>query len=505
MALRTGLAFLAMLVACDAALAADGDLDPTFGIGGRVREVFPPIGRVADIGVDFLVQPDGRFVATATPRRRLEPSDELTLALARFAPDGSLDRTFGTDGRVQTDLGCTEAHAGPLVRDPDGRLVVAAQCDDRLTLVRFTAGGVLDTQFGAGGRVDTGATCFVSVEAFSRQPDGKLVLGVTCDAPQGPREIAVFRFTENGSPDASFGTGGRRALSFTGNENERINALALEPDGKIVVAGNGRFSDTGVMAVIRLLADGTHDSTFGDGGKTTIAVGMGADGNALILQPDGKIVVGGDAFLDRTTQVFAVARLTAAGTLDPGFGDAGVATTVFATSDEDGASLGTLVLQRDGKIVAAGFGLPGGDLGSMVGARYTPAGALDTSFGNGGRVVIDYGEGADGTVLAVASAIQDDGKIVLAGYASSAEEPGLGLALVRLLGTPIGSTCGDADGSGTVSVTDGVQTLRAAADLSSVCMPATCDVDGSGVVTVTDGVNVLRSAAGLLVDLRCSP
>jgi len=263
------------------------------------------------------------------------------------------------------------------------------------------------------------------------QPDGKLVaVGVAKTSRSG--DFALARYNTNGSLDATFGTGGKVTTDFNGND-DAANAVVLQPDGKIVVAGEAKTSRNQDFALARYNANGSLDPTFGTGGKvTTDFAGNDDAAFALVLQPDGKLVAAGEAKTSRN-QDFALARYNANGSLDPTFGTGGKVTTDF-NGDDDAAH--GLVLQPDGKLVAAGVAKTSRS-GDFALARYNANGSLDPTFGTGGKVTTDF-NGDDDAAFAVAR--QTDGKIVAAGgakvgrsrsdYSGSNED----FALARYLG-----------------------------------------------------------------------
>lgn len=212
------------------------------------------------------------------------------------------------------------------------------------------------------------------------QPDGKVVLAGYAPGASGEGiSFAVARLDRDGTPDATFGQGGRVRVNF-GSGNDQAYAVALQSDGRILVAG---FADVGTnrdFGLARLNVNGSLDASFGTNGKVTTSIGAAADrAYALLVQPDGKIVLGGTSDAGSTTGLdFALARYTASGQLDPGFGTGGKVTTAVAkgsTSD----TVYALAL-HEGRIFAAG-----GETDFML-AKYTAAGALDTTFGAGGTL-----------------------------------------------------------------------------------------------------------------------
>lgn len=209
----------------------------------------------------------------------------------------------------------------------------------------------------------------------------------------------------------TFGGDGKVVTAFAGGAYGV--AVAVQPDGKIVAVGAAAGeSFTGVFALARYDADGTLDPGFGDMGRVTTAISDGGDeARAVAIQPDGKIVAAGS-----NRRRFELARYDAGGTLDPTFGTNGIVTT-NPTPDVD--VVNGMVLQPNGKILVAGLATPGSPWRPRFAlARYTPAGLLDSTFGQGGIVISRRGVGR-------ALALQSDGRIIVAGFSSS------GFALAR--------------------------------------------------------------------------
>src|SRR5439155_1723132 len=212
-----------------------------------------------------------------------------------------------------------------------------------------------------------------------------------------------------GDPDPAFGTGGQVVTPiFSGYDT--ASALVLQPDGKLVAAGHAYNASNTVFALVRYNTDGSLDGNFGAGGKVTTSIGSIDDEVfALALQPDGKLVVAGYTSSASNTG-FALARYNADGSLDTGFGTGGKVTTAIGSVDDEAFAL---VLQPDGKLVAAGYTNDGSNEDFAL-ARYRADGTLDGSFRTGGTVVTPiagtYGE-ADALVL------EPDGKLAAAGYA----------------------------------------------------------------------------------------
>src|SRR5581483_2066389 len=209
-------------------------------------------------------------------------------------------------------------------------------------------------------------------------------------------------------------------------------ALALQPDGKIVVAGVSDVSGSKDFALVRYNPDGTLDQTFGHGGLVTLSMrAMTADIiHGIAIQPDGKIVAAGvtfeDVFTLRPHGDFMVARLMPDGSRDLMFGIAGVTTTDFSKESYDEPY--AIVLQPDGKVVLGGYTNTGGGPGVLFGAdnlalaRYMPNGLLDGSFGDAGKVVFDAGS-LDERILALALA--PDGSLLAGGYTNGEQRSDL--------------------------------------------------------------------------------
>lgn len=394
---------------------ASGDLDPSFGSAGKVTT--KTVGPLTSI----VLQPDGRIVVAGQVGADFN--------VARYNSDGSLDPTFGIGGQITINLG---AHA--LALQPDGKIVVAGAGPSisnpfdvfrsDAALARYNPDGTLDATFGSGGRVsthfsDADASLNSDANALSLQPDGKIVATVRADAVpffclrdcSAKFLFVLIRYNPDGSLDRAFGSVGTATLDLG------PNALALQPDGKFVVAGEVG-SD---FAVARYNPDGNRDPTFASGGTVTTDFGATDFGNALTVEPDGKIVVVGESNAGGVSSHFALARYNPDGSLDPTFGSGGKVATVFSGRDVANA----LALQRDGKFIVAGhtgiLAVPGDPL-TVVGsdfavARYNPDGSLDQTFGTGGKVTTDFGN----VDFANALALQPDGRILVAG--STAEPP----------------------------------------------------------------------------------
>ena len=404
--------------------AADGDLDPTFGADGKVTTQFSNPSGIRAVAI----QTDAKIVAAGVAG--------FASALARYNPDGSLDQTFGTGGKIETPVSACCSIINAIAIQTDGKIVGVGygynpidfpQID--FALARYNPDGTLDQTFGFGGQVTT--------DFFGRsdqaldlrvQPDGHIVVcGLAPTDPNDPFavDVALARYGPNGSLDPSFGNGGKVTTDFFGSE-DRAASVAIQSDGKIVIAGNTytSFSTNNDFLLARYTVDGSLDQTFGLGGKTTTDF-FGEEDVASdhFIQADGKIVVAGAAAGDFQSD-FALARYNPDGSLDQTFGASGQVTTDFFGKSDRASALAALA---DGRIVLAGQ--EGSFLTNFALARYNPNGSLDPTFGSGGKVTTDFPGNQD---FAFSVAIQGDGKLVAAGY--SQVDFASDFALARYLG-----------------------------------------------------------------------
>jgi uncharacterized delta-60 repeat protein len=413
-------AAVALLVGALAApsAAVPGALDPSFDTDGKVSTDFA--GRF-DEGWGLAIQPDGRIVIAGETVRAVGGVDERDFAAVRYLSDGALDPSFGTGGKVSTDFGRNFELALDMARQPDGKIVAAGisgtidvPASFDFALARYNTDGSLDPSFGTGGKVLTDLGRDDEINSVTVQPDGKIVVaGFSGTARNGDRgDFAIARYTARGALDPSFGTGGRVTTDFAGGSDSG-EAVALQPDGKIIVSGSAtRAGSGGDFAIARYTARGALDPSFGTGGRVTTDLSGRHDvADAVAIQPDGRIVAaGGSDVVTNSSGAYALARYSAKGALDASFGAGGTVETDLTDGHDE---VFGLALQSDGKIVAAGganFVLA--QAGDFALVRYAPDGSLDAGFGSGGTVTTDFAGGFDN---AFDVAIQADGKIVAVG------------------------------------------------------------------------------------------
>lgn len=315
--------------------------------------------------------------------------------------------------------------------------------------VALAAAGDLDTTFNSTGYRVTFTTAAQEFMAVAQQADGLLV-AVGYDTGAG-QDFAVVRYTAAGVPDAGFGSGGKVTTSF-GAGSDVANAVAIQSDGKIVVAGTATYGANTVFAVARYLSPtGTLDPAFGTSGVVTTSI-TGLDAaHAVAIQGDGKIVVAGEA-----NAQFAVARYTTGGVLDTSFSGDGLVTTTIVGANNIAHAV--LIQPADQKIIAVGQADQGSS-DEFALARYTTTGALDTTFNGTGTVFIDL-LGTATNDIGLAAVLQPDGKIVVAGSINTGV---LDYAVARFTSTGARDTTFSADGVVTADFAAGADEPHAVA------------------------------------------
>ncbi|MCA1843965.1 MAG: hypothetical protein LC792_12435, partial [Actinobacteria bacterium] len=338
-------------------------LDPTFGKGGVVLTDF---GKSYDWAYALALQPDGKIVVAGVSN----VSGSKDFALARFQPNGDLDPGFGKDGLVVQGMRSLTADIiRGIAIQPDGKIVAGGSSYEDVVTVgpnsdfmvaRYNPDGSNDVSFGIGGltTTDFGRGSFDQPNALVLQPDGKVVLGGYTNDGDGPGvlfgadQLALARYTPNGMLDPAFGQGGKVVFDG-GSLDERILALAIAPDGGVLAGGYVNGEKRGDLLLAKLQTDGSLAPGFGTTGKGISVSDLGTYServSSLVLQPDGKIVAGGQTAVDHNAD-FAVFRYTAGGVFDQAFGRGGVATYDFGGRED---RVQAVALQADGKILAVG-------------------------------------------------------------------------------------------------------------------------------------------------------
>lgn len=300
-----------------ARLLSNGTPDPAFGGGAVVRTQWGASTNIYATARAVGRQPSGRVVAIGS----LEHDPQRDVALARYNTDGTLDTSFGSDGKPLFDLGGAEVIEGGLVRS-DGSILAVGSRDGQLLVARFTRNGAVDTSFAGGAGYYTAALGDSSTAASVVIDRGGRIVVAGSASVGGQLDVLLLRLSRNGALDTSFGSGGHVRVGDPA-VNERAVAIAMMSNGKIVVAGDAGSGNRDFL-VRRFRTNGSPDTTFGVGGVVTAPTTGGDDqAESMAIMGGGRILVVGNSF-DGGPHTPVAARYTSAGALDPSFGTGGV-------------------------------------------------------------------------------------------------------------------------------------------------------------------------------------
>ncbi|QQE91253.1 M10 family metallopeptidase C-terminal domain-containing protein [Azotobacter chroococcum] len=365
----------------------------------------------SDLNYDLAPQPDGKILLAGQSYNPVSSNDDFSVA--RLNADGTLDTSLDSDGKAIVDIGGSNQGRSLTVL-PDGKILLSGSSNGDFSVIRLNTDGSLDTSFGSDGKAtfDLGRDDYVY--SMAMQPDGKIL--VTGRSDNGSDDnFGVIRLNADGTLDTSFGSDGK-AIFELGYSDDQGHSVTVLPDGKILMAGSSYdYSENSTyfdLSVIQLNADGTLDTSFGSGGEATADIDGNDDlGNSLLVQPDGKILVAGRSYNPDYDTEFSVARLNANGSLDASFGSDGKASFALGKGY---AQVNSLALQPDGKILLAGQSYnPDNATYDFSVIRLNVDGSLDTGFSGDGKAIFDIAWGNDeGHSLTV----QPDGKILVSGY-----------------------------------------------------------------------------------------
>jgi uncharacterized delta-60 repeat protein len=361
------------------------------------------------------VQEDGKLVVSGWST--FDPAGRRSFGTVRLLPSGRLDRTFGGGtGKVATQISDT-TNANAMAIDQYGRIIVAGDnftdFDSWCAVVRYLPSGALDASFGGTGIVSINVGLLTSATAVAVQSNGQVVASGSVYIADH-YDFFVARFHTNGALDTSFGTGGYAATTIDGSRQAFGWDIAIQSDGKIVVAGTSYRQppedNTRDFTLVRYTSDGTLDASFGTDGVVISSLTSDFDlAQALALQNDGKILVTGYAFsrANSTRTAAIIARYMPNGTLDASFGGGGKLILPAWGSPSD------VTVQKSGEIVVAGTS----ESNTLQVSRFTADGVVDLSFGGTGSVADSATSTGD------SGAIQSDGRIVVVGSQPLSEEP----------------------------------------------------------------------------------
>lgn len=413
-------------------LAAAGDLDPSFAGNGVFTD---NIAGTHTQGNDVIVQPDGKIVVGGATNSL--GNSALRYAIARFNPDGSLDTSFSNDG-INYDINIRGIAAGLALYD-DGKIAQCGFGPSGFTLFRYSSSGVLDTSFGLASyaRLNIFGGATEGCESLAIQPNDKIIAagwgGSNTDS-----DVVVARFTISGTLDTSFDSDGHVTLDIVGEDDQASDVL-IQPNGKIVIAGNSVNSGVRSALLARFDGDGTLDTTFGVNGVVIPSFGAsGPDVFVSIVQlENGQLLVTGSRD-DGSQNDIILLRYSADGAIDTTFGTNGVVVTPIGSNYSLASGL---AVQSSGKIIVTGS-TDSGSNNDVVVIRYLSNGSLDPDFGTGGVMTLDLGFNDE----AFAVDIQADGRIVVTGSAENVSNE-VELLVARLFGSgnPIAAAGSDQD------------------------------------------------------------
>lgn len=400
--LRSSLIATCLFAVPGLSLALPGDPDTSFGVNGKVLTDFGGHHQISSLAL----QKDGKILAAGGSR------EGGPWMLVRYLPGGKLDTSFGKGGVVATDFGDAFTWCSSMAVDAQGRIVLAGKTGESVercdyAVARYLADGSLDVSFGDAGGVVTHFPKGTGAESVMIQKDGKIL--VSGSGGTRAQAIAVMRHLPNGKTDRAFGSEGTVSVplkkylydTFGGGTGK----AALQPDGKILLAGSTRTKNI----VARLNPDGTTDTTFSEDGIARASISSSING--LSVSPDGRIILAGGS---------AVTVFTPTG--DPG-------SFFYYTprGSYHSASPNVVATDKFGDILIAASANPGKDQQSFSLARFTHQRQSDPAFGKAGQVVTRFGNSFE---VPFAMLVQPDGKILTAGI-SEIFQGGASFALAR--------------------------------------------------------------------------
>jgi uncharacterized delta-60 repeat protein len=384
----TAAASVIALAAAAAAWAAGGARDPLFSGDGKVVTDLSARG---DFAAAVAVQTDGKIVVAGSAAF---DGRNPKFALVRYKPNGTLDTSFGGDGKVVTNFTSGEDAVYGVAIQSDGKIVAAGDAglrtgNSKFAVARYETDGNLDTTFGGGdGKVTTNWTSGNDpVSSLLLQPDGKIVIAGGVGHNFRNPKLAVARYETDGDLDPTFGNGDGKVRTDVTARRDFANAVTLQGDGKIIAGGLGVPSGSrAVFELVRYNDDGTLDTSFsGDGKRTTNFTRLDDSVQGIVVLPDTDIVAGGIANFGRFNARFALARYNADGTFETTFGGDGKVTTELTAGDDEAWDI---VLQPGGKVVAGGEARGRG--GRFAAVRYLSDGSLDPAFSSDGKAFVNF-------------------------------------------------------------------------------------------------------------------
>lgn len=436
------------------AIAAEGDLDPTFGAGGfRLSGI---VDGFASVVAGMAVQADGKILLCEG-----EGATSYDFYVARFTADGAVDTSFSFDGHTTIDFGGNSESCSDIVVQPDGKIVVVGTttpnqgANTDFAIARLNGDGTLDTAgFGNGtGKTvvgfDVGGNNADSAYSVALHADGRIVVAGSAATTLNGLDFAILQLNTDGSRDTTFNLTGRATVGFdlvgSTMKNDAALRVAVDASGRIVAAG---YADRGTaggldMAVLRLLPNGQTDADFNADGRATLAFDLGgATGSnseqavGLTIDREERILLAGtvDSGAGTSNYDMAVARLQPDGSPDATFGIGGKTVIAFDLAPE-GTDYGIALLEQgNGRIYVAGTSIsvqapPAYQYATLV--RLLPDGAPDASFGMVGKRLYDFGQSSPSGQLFHGIAAQRS-KIVLGGALNTGDINHIDFVVARI-------------------------------------------------------------------------
>ncbi|MBL7912359.1 MAG: T9SS type A sorting domain-containing protein [Bacteroidia bacterium] len=338
-------------------------------------------------------------------------SSSWAFGVKRCNTNGTIDNTFGINGSTVIDINPNLDFGRAIAIQTDDKIVIAGQSDngsnDDVTVVRLNSNGTIDNTFGTNGIVTTTISSFSEkASAIAIQPDGKIVVGGSANTGTSS-DFIIIRYNTNGTLDNTFGVNGIVLTDIGLASDDQIKTIDLQSDGKIVAGGIYNASGYD-FCLVRYNTNGTIDNTFGNAGKVITAITSGVDEiESIDVQSDGKIVVVGNSNITANTD-FVLVRYNTTGSLDNTFGNLGIVTTTVGLGGDYASSV---KIQTNGKIVVMGYIQVGADNDAAI-VRYNSNGTLDNTFGLGGKVISPIGSTYDFVLDGI---LDNNGKIILSG------------------------------------------------------------------------------------------
>ncbi|MBV9963142.1 MAG: T9SS type A sorting domain-containing protein [Parafilimonas sp.] len=383
-----------------------GSLDKSFNKNGKTTTI---IGNAASANTEAF-QSDGKIVVAGY----ISTNDDFDFLTMRYNTNGTLDKSFGKNGKATINFGSTDIITAIAVQ-PDDKIVAAGYTYvsgySQIVLVRYKADGTIDKHFGNSGTIITDVNGQnSSPTSIVIQADGKIVVaGYTYNGSNS--DIVLLRYRNNGELDTHFNATGEIIADF--GDEEAPQCMALQPDGKIVLSCFvGSFPNTDFLT-LRFNKNGTVDNKFGVDGRVYTDFGGSDYPSSIVILSNNKILVGGSSYIQpENNPVIAFVRYKPSGDYDLVFGESGMATY----NDSDYVLNPTAMLvDKNNKILVGGYAQNGINYYDALLMRFSPLGKIDQNFGYKGKVFTDFGFSGD---FMYAAQLQTDGKVVGTGVAT---------------------------------------------------------------------------------------